>query len=74
MERRVSAEEAHTWFGEHMKQRPDIGLMKVAVNVMCYPRSPFNPKERRKFRKGFLLAVGLLVVFVALFFCFSTTS
>ncbi len=74
MGRRVSAEEAHTWFGEHMKQRPDIGLMKVAVNVMRYPRSPFNPKERRKFRKEFLLAVCLLVVSVAFFVCFSTAS
>jgi hypothetical protein len=74
MGRRVSVEEAHAWLAEHMMQRPDIGLRKAIVNVMCYLRSPFISKERRKPRKEFLLAAGLFVVFVAWFVYFSTAS
>jgi hypothetical protein len=74
MGKRVSPEETHTWFAEHIQQRRDIGLRKAVVDVICYPRSPFNPKEQRKFRKEFLLAAGIFVVSVAWFVYFSTAS
>jgi len=67
----VSPEDAHHWFGEHMKRRVDIGVGNAILGVLCCPRSPFNSKERRRPRKEFLLAAGVFVAGAAWFVYFS---
>ena len=53
---------------QYLSQRPDCGLDKMLLNLALDPASPFDPKGRRNFRKGFILlllvASGLAATFV----------
>jgi hypothetical protein len=60
MQKHVTPDDTRAWFAEHMKHRPDYGIGKAVVDLMLQPRSPFNPKERRRFRRAFLYAVAWL--------------
>jgi hypothetical protein len=63
-----SAHGVHQSLVEYLSQRPDWGLDKMLLNMALEPASPFDPKGRRNFRKGFVLlllvASGLAATFV----------
>jgi hypothetical protein len=71
MAQRITPEETRTWFAAHTRRRPDYGFGHAILNVMLYPRSPFNVKRRRELRPGFLLAIAWLGAAVALFAFFN---
>lgn len=58
----------HQALVEYLSQRPDWGLDKMLLNLALEPASPFDPKGRRNFRKGFVLfllvVTGLTATFV----------
>jgi hypothetical protein len=51
-------------FVEHFKSRPDIGFLKMLLNVALQARDPFKPWEPRKWKKEFV-AVALVVLLTA---------
>ncbi len=63
-----TARGVHQSLVEYLSQRPDWGLDKMLLNLALEPASPFDPKGRRNFRKGFVLlflvASGLAATFV----------
>jgi hypothetical protein len=71
MPKRVSPEEARAWAEEHLRGRPELGLCKAIVSLVLEPRNPFNPRARRKPRKGFMLAISLLAAAVGAFLYFN---
>ena len=71
MAERITPEEARTWFATQMKRRADYGFGDAILNLMLYPRNPFNVKRRREFKPGFLFAVIWLGAGAALFVFFN---
>jgi hypothetical protein len=71
MAQRITPEKARTWFAEHMKRRPDYGFGRAILNVMLYPKNPFNIKPRRELKPGFLFTIAWLGAAVALFALFN---
>ena len=71
MAKSVSRAEARGWAEEHLRRRPEIGLGKAIANLFLEPRNPFHPRARRKFKKDFLFAAGLLVAAVGSFVYFN---
>lgn len=67
----VTAEEARMWFAERMKRRPDCGIGNAALNWILWPRTPFDPQARRKFRGEFLFVLGWLLTAAAAFLYFN---
>jgi len=63
-----TARGVHQSLVEYLSQRPDWGLDKMLLNLALEPASPFDPKGRRNFRKGFVLLLlvpsGLAATFV----------
>ncbi len=51
-------------FVEYFKSRPDIGFLKMLLDVALEGRDPFKPWEPRKWKKGFV-AVVLVVLLTA---------
>jgi hypothetical protein len=54
-------------FVEYFKSRPDIGFIKLLLDVALEARDPFKPWEPRKLKKGFLAAVLILLLAAAWF-------
>ena len=52
---------------EYFKSRPDIGFGKLLLDVALEARDPFKSWEPRKWKKGFLAAV-LVVLLAAAWF------
>ena len=52
---------------EYFKSRPDIGFKKLLLDVALEARDPFKSWEPRKWKKGFLAAV-LVVLLAAAWF------
>ena len=52
----------------YLSRRPDLGLEKMLLNLAFEPASPFDPRARRNFKKGFVLflltVLGLASTFV----------
>jgi hypothetical protein len=71
MQKHFTPDETRTWFAEHMKHRPDYGIGKAVLDLMLQPRSPFNPKKRRRFRPAFLYAAAWLGASVSVFAYFN---
>ncbi len=71
MLKRVRADEAHAWLKDYFKQRRDIGLGKVIVDIVFNPRNPFEPEAWRLPRRGFVTAVGLFAFAVGWFVYFN---
>lgn len=71
MTKRITPEETRAWFAGRMNERPDYGLGKVILDLLFHPRSPFRPRERRKFRRAFLWAVAWIGAAVCLFAFFN---
>ena len=53
---------------DYLRRRPDMGLDKLLLDLALDPASPFDPRGRRRLRKGFVLimlvATGIAATFV----------
>jgi hypothetical protein len=58
----------------YLEQRPDFGFQNMLLNLALEPASPFDPKQVRRFKKGFVLAVFLALAFAATFIYFNFWS
>lgn len=58
----------------YFEQRPDFGLQRMLLNLALEPVSPFDPKQTRRFKKGFVLAVFLELALAATFIYFNFWS
>jgi hypothetical protein len=56
----------------YLSHRPDLGLDKMLLNLALEPANPFDPKRKRKFKKGFVLVllVGLALAATFVYFNF----
>ena len=52
---------------EYFKSRPDIGFRKLLLDVALEARDPFKSWEPRKWKKGFVAAVLVVLLAVAWF-------
>jgi hypothetical protein len=63
-----SAAEVHRALTNYLRRPPDVGLGKLLVDLALDPASPFDPRGRRRLKKGFVLvilvATGLAATFV----------
>jgi hypothetical protein len=71
MKRDITPDETRAWFAVHMKRRSDYGLGNAVLSFMFHPRNPFSPKQRRKFKAGFLFAVAWIGTAIALLVLFN---
>ena len=60
-------QESRKLFAEYFRSRPDIGFGKLLLDVALEARDPFKPWEPRKWKKGFLAAVLILLLAAAWF-------
>lgn len=74
MTRCVTPIEAHAWIEENLRARADLGLGKAIANLVLDSRNPFEPRARRKPKKGFLLGALLLTAAVVFFIYFNLVS
>jgi hypothetical protein len=58
----------------YLEQRPDFGLQKIFLNLALEPASPFDPKQTRRLKKSFVLAVFLVLALAATFIYFNFWS
>lgn len=63
--------EVHGRLIRYFSGRPDMGLDKMLLNLMLEPANPFDPKRRRKLKKGFVLVVLVGLALVATFVYFN---
>jgi len=54
--------ECHKAFAAYFRSRPDIGFIKMLLDVALEARDPFKPWEHRRWKKGF---VGVLLFVLA---------
>ena len=66
--------EGYRAFTGYLEQHPDFGLQKTFLNLALEPASPFDPKQTRRFKKGFVLAVFLALALAATFLYFNLWS
>ena len=63
-----SPTEIHAALTNYLRRRPDVGLGKLLLDLALDPASPFDPRGRRRLRKGFVLvmlvATGIAATFV----------
>jgi hypothetical protein len=65
-----AAREVHQALVQYLSRRPDLGLDKMLLNLALEPASPFDPQARRNFKKGFVLAILIVLGLAATFFYF----
>jgi len=65
--------DAPDWI-EYVVQREEIGLLRTLADMAHEPRDPFKPWERRRWKKGFLLAALTTGAWLAWFAWFSFLS
>ncbi len=58
----------------YFEQRPDFGFQTMLLNLALEPASPFDPKQTRRFKKGFVLAVFLVLALATTFIYFNCWS
>ena len=58
----------------YFDQCPDFGLQRMLLNLALEPASPFDPKQSRRFKRGFVLAVFLELALAATFIYFNFWS
>ena len=63
--------EVHGGLVRYFSGRRDMGLDKMLLNLMLTPANPFDPKRRRKFKKGFVLVVLIWLALAATFVYFN---
>ena len=63
-----SPTEIHAALTNYLRRRPGVGLDKLLLDLALDPASPFDPRGRRRLRKGFVLvmlvATGIAATFV----------
>ena len=65
----MTADEVLTAFEARMEQRPDLGVVNRALNVILEQRNPFEPERRRK-PKMETVIFGMLFALVGAAFLF----
>ncbi len=55
----------------YFSSRRDLGLGNMLLNLALRPANPFDPKRKRKLRKGFVLVVLIGLALVATFVYFN---
>ena len=63
----ISPNEMQKWIEQEIAEQPHIGLRKALMAIVVEPRSPFDPRARRKPRTAIVLGA---VLFVAAAICF----
>ena len=63
----AQSQESRKLIVEYFKSRPDFGFGKLLLDVALEARDPFKSWEPRKWKKGFLAAV-LVVLLAAAWF------
>jgi len=58
----------------YLERRPDFGLQKMLLNLALEPASPFDPKQSRRLKKSFVLAVFLALALATTFIYFNFWS
>ena len=69
----VTQEEACGRLEMYLKERSDLGLVNLMWILVLEPQNPFAPEARQRPRAGFVLAVLILVSFLAWFAYFNLT-
>lgn len=54
-----------------MERRPDYGFGNAILNLMLYPRNPFNIKPQRELKPRFLFGVAWIGVAITLLVFFN---
>ncbi len=70
-EREETTHEVHHRLVSYLSGRPDLGLDKMLLNLALEPANPFDPKRKRKFRKGCVLVVLVALALAATFVYFN---
>jgi hypothetical protein len=70
-EREETTVEARGRLVRYFSGRPDMGLDKILLNLALELANPFDPKRKRKFRKGFVLLLLVALALVATFVYFN---
>ena len=70
-EREGTTREVHHRLVSYLSGRPDLGLGKMLLNFALEPANPFDPKRKRKFRKGFVLVLLVALALAATFAYFN---
>jgi hypothetical protein len=63
--------EVHERLVRYFSSRRDMGLGKILLNLALQPANPFDPKRKRKLRKGFVLLLLVALALVATFVHFN---
>ena len=50
-----SPAEVHVALTNYLRRQSDVGLDKLLLDLALDPASPFDPRGRRRLRKGFVL-------------------
>lgn len=59
------------WIELELAQQPEIGFRKAVVHMVVQPRSPFDPRARRKPRTEAVLTALLFAAVAICFFYFN---
>ena len=70
-EHEETAREVHHRLVSYLSGRPDLGLDKMLLNLALEPANPFDPKRKRKFKKGFVLVLLVALALAATFVYFN---
>ncbi len=70
-EREETTREVHRRLVSYLSDRPDLGLDKMLSNFALDPANPFDPKRKRKFKKGFVLVLLVALALAATFVYFN---
>ena len=70
-EREETTHEVHRRLVSYLSCRPDLGLDKMLLNFALEPANPFDPKRKRKFKKGFVLVLLVALALAATFVYFN---
>jgi hypothetical protein len=58
----AQTQNSHKLIVRYFKSRPDIGFKKLLLDVALEARDPFKSWEPRKWKKGFVAAVLVLLL------------
>jgi hypothetical protein len=65
---------SHKLFEDYFRSRPDIGFLKMLLDLTLEPRNSFKPWEARKVKKGFVVTMLFLLVAFGWFGYFSLVT
>jgi hypothetical protein len=71
MEHTLTKAEARRLLWARLKRSPELGVWNVVVNTVLEPPNPFQPKQRRLPKKGFVLVAFSILAPLAVFVAFN---